>query len=52
MVTEENKHEYVRLVAMNKLTESIKEQIQAFQKGFYEIIPRDVISIFDEQVSQ
>ena len=49
-VTEENKHEYVRLVAMNKLTESIKDQIQAFQKGFYEIIPRDVISIFDEQV--
>ena len=34
---------------MNKLTDSIKEQIEAFQKGFYEIIPRDTISIFNEQ---
>ena len=32
-----------------KLTEAIKEQIHAFQKGFYEIIPQKDIAIFDEQ---
>lgn len=37
-------------MAMNRLTDSIKEQIAAFQRGFYEIIPRESIAIFNEQV--
>jgi hypothetical protein len=37
---------------MHILTGSIKEQIEHFQKGFYDIIPRDVISVFNEQVTQ
>ncbi|KAI1083973.1 hypothetical protein F5B20DRAFT_361105 [Whalleya microplaca] len=48
-VTEENKHEYVRLVVEHKLLSSVKEQMEHFLKGFHEIIPADLISIFNEQ---
>lgn len=48
-VTEENKHEYVRLVCQEKMTYSIKKQLSAFLEGFYEIIPKRLISIFNEQ---
>lgn len=49
-MTESNKKEYVRLVANMKLTDAIKEQISAVQKGFYEIIPLEDINLFDESV--
>lgn len=45
-VTNENKAEYVQLLVQNRLTVSIKDQIEAFQKGFDEIIPRDLVRIF------
>ena len=32
-----------------KMTESIKSQIKSFLEGFYEVIPKDLISIFNEQ---
>ncbi|KAI1269591.1 hypothetical protein F5Y18DRAFT_104273 [Xylariaceae sp. FL1019] len=48
-VTEENKHDYVRLVVEHKLLSSVKEQMEHFLKGFHEIIPADLISIFNEQ---
>lgn len=48
-VTEENKHEYVRLVCQEKMTGSIKRQLNAFLEGFYEIIPKRLIGIFNEQ---
>jgi E3 ubiquitin-protein ligase HUWE1 len=48
-VTEENKHEYVRLVVEHKLLTSVQEQMQEFLKGFHEIIPADLIAIFGEQ---
>eukprot|EP00049_Salpingoeca_infusionum_P010474 m.180003 g.180003 ORF g.180003 m.180003 type:complete len:510 (+) comp14651_c3_seq1:981-2510(+) len=48
-VTNDNKKEYVRLIANRHLTEAIKEQIEAFQKGFYELIPQEEIKLFDEQ---
>ncbi|EFJ14954.1 hypothetical protein SELMODRAFT_119297 [Selaginella moellendorffii] len=46
-VTEENKHDYVNHVADYRLTGSIKPQIDAFLDGFYELISKDLISIFD-----
>ncbi|KAJ9104930.1 hypothetical protein QFC19_003725 [Naganishia cerealis] len=46
-VTEENKQEYVKLVVEHRLESAIKEQIKAILDGFYEIIPRNLISIFD-----
>ncbi|XP_015788441.1 E3 ubiquitin-protein ligase HUWE1 isoform X3 [Tetranychus urticae] len=48
-VTEENKHEYVRLVCQEKMTGSIRKQLSSFLEGFYEIIPKRLISIFNEQ---
>ena len=48
-VTNENKEEYVRLVTEQRLTNSIKQQIDAFLTGFLEVIPRDLIQIFSEQ---
>ncbi|KAF9958077.1 hypothetical protein BGZ70_009313 [Mortierella alpina] len=48
-VTEENKHEYVKYITEQKLTLAIKDQIHSFLKGFHEIIPAHLISIFNEQ---
>lgn len=48
-VTEENKHEYVRLMVEWKLTGSVKEQLDEFLKGFHDIIPADLVAIFNEQ---
>lgn len=48
-VTNENKHEYVRLVTEQRLTKSIQSQIDAFLSGFHEVIPRELIEIFTEQ---
>ncbi|KAK3304364.1 uncharacterized protein B0T15DRAFT_503638 [Chaetomium strumarium] len=48
-VTDENKHEYVRLIVEHKLLTSVKEQMEHFLKGFHDIIPADLIAIFNEQ---
>ncbi|KAM0315274.1 hypothetical protein ACHAO8_004040 [Botrytis cinerea] len=48
-VTEENKHEYVRLMVEWKLTGSVKAQLDEFLKGFHDIIPAELVSIFNEQ---
>ncbi|TQS38085.1 hypothetical protein Golomagni_01418 [Golovinomyces magnicellulatus] len=48
-VTEENKHEYVRLMVEWRLTGSVKDQLDEFLKGFHDIVPADLISIFNEQ---
>lgn len=47
-VTEENKKEYVQLLAQHHMTSTIEEQTKAFLKGFYELVPRDLISLFNE----
>ncbi|KAL2893072.1 E3 ubiquitin-protein ligase UPL2 [Bienertia sinuspersici] len=48
-VTEENKHQYVDLVAEHRLTTAIRPQINAFLEGFNELIARDLISIFNDK---
>ncbi|PIA16362.1 HECT-domain-containing protein [Coemansia reversa NRRL 1564] len=48
-VTEENKPEYVRLVTEQRLYRAIKDQINAFLTGFHDVIPKDLIQIFNEQ---
>ena len=45
-VTDENKSEYVRLVAHHRMTSSIKAQLDAFLDGFYELVPPALITIF------
>ena len=48
-VTEENKEEYVQRVVEHRLVTSVKEQLDHFLQGFHDIIPADLISIFNEQ---
>ncbi|KAJ4297668.1 E3 ubiquitin-protein ligase tom1 [Kalmusia sp. IMI 367209] len=48
-LTEENKHDYVRLVTEYRLTGAVQEQIEHFLKGFHDIIPAELVSIFSEQ---
>lgn len=48
-VTEENKQEYVRLIVEYRLQTSVAEQMNNFIIGFHEIIPKDLVAIFDEQ---
>lgn len=45
-VTNDNKAEYVQLLVQHRLTESIKDQIEAFRKGFDEVVPQKLVSIF------
>lgn len=48
-VTQENKEEYIQRVVEHRLVGSVKEQLDNFLKGFHDIIPADLISIFNEQ---
>jgi len=48
-VSEENKIEYVRRVCQMKMTGAVRKQLSSFLEGFYNIIPRRLISIFSEQ---
>ncbi|KAI9832451.1 MAG: hypothetical protein M1826_001775 [Phylliscum demangeonii] len=48
-VTESNKQEYVRLVVEYRLTGSVQEQLNHFLTGFHDIVPAELISIFNEQ---
>ncbi|TQD93583.1 hypothetical protein C1H46_020791 [Malus baccata] len=48
-VTEENKHQYVDLVAEHRLTTAIRPQINAFMKGFTELVAKELISIFNDK---
>lgn len=48
-VTEESKMEYIRLVCQMKMTGAIRQQLNAFLEGFYDIIAKRLISIFNEQ---
>lgn len=48
-VTEANKHDYVKAVVEYRLQTSVAEQMSNFIIGFHEIIPKDLVAIFDEQ---
>lgn len=48
-VTEDNKQEYVRLVVEHRLIKSVEEQLENFLTGFHDIIPPELIAIFNEQ---
>jgi E3 ubiquitin-protein ligase HUWE1 len=48
-VTEDNKHEYIRLITEHRLTGSVKEQLENFLKGFHDIVPSELVAIFSEQ---
>jgi E3 ubiquitin-protein ligase NEDD4 len=48
-VTEENKKEYVDFVVDYRISKRVKEQFDAFMSGFSELIPLDLVTVFDER---
>ncbi|KAI0283258.1 HECT-domain-containing protein [Russula brevipes] len=48
-VTEVNKKEYVDLVVEYRISKRVKEQFDAFMSGFSELIPQELINVFDER---
>lgn len=48
-VTNDNKLEYVELVTQWKIEKRVKEQFKAFITGFNELIPDDLVNVFDER---
>jgi len=47
-VTDENKMEYVKLVTHHRMATGIRQQIDAFLKGFHQLVPPEMIAIFNE----
>lgn len=48
-VTNENKKEYVDLMVRWRIEKRIAAQFEAFKEGFHELIPQDLINVFDER---
>ncbi len=48
-VTEDNKKEYVDCVVEYRISKRVKEQFDAFMSGFSELIPQELITVFDEK---
>ncbi|GAB7361531.1 hypothetical protein MBLNU230_g1586t1 [Neophaeotheca triangularis] len=48
-VTNENKEEYVSLITEWRIQKRVEEQFQAFVQGFHELIPADLVNVFDER---
>ena len=47
-VTEENKQEYVDLIVEYRISKRVKDQSDALMSGLSELIPLDLITVFDE----
>ncbi|KAG5209782.1 E3 ubiquitin-protein ligase [Trichophyton interdigitale] len=48
-VTNENKKQYVELVTEWKIQKRVEEQFNAFITGFNELIPAELVNVFDER---
>lgn len=48
-VTDENKKEYVELMTEWRISKRVEEQFKGFISGFTELIPQDLINVFDER---
>lgn len=48
-VTDGNKAEYVELVTEWRIQKRIEEQFVAFKAGFNELVPQELINVFDER---
>ncbi|KAJ8330447.1 hypothetical protein BDV3_003077 [Batrachochytrium dendrobatidis] len=49
VVTDENKAEYIQLITEWRIGKRVEEQTKAFSDGFHELIPRDLVNVFDER---
>ncbi|TFK72516.1 ubiquitin-protein ligase [Pluteus cervinus] len=48
-VNEETKKDYVDLIVEYRISKRVKDQFEAFMSGFSELIPQDLITVFDER---
>lgn len=48
-VTEENKKEYITLVVEYRISKRVKHQFDAFMDGLLELIPSELLNVFDER---
>lgn len=48
-VTADNREEYLQLMLSNRMLTSIQSQVEWFLRGFYEVVPTDLLSVFDYQ---
>lgn len=48
-VTDENKKEYVELYTQWRIVDRVQEQFRAFMDGFNELVPEDLVNVFDER---
>ncbi|CAI7106027.1 BEM_collapsed_G0016520.mRNA.1.CDS.1 [Saccharomyces cerevisiae] len=48
-VTDGNKKEYVELYTQWRIVDRVQEQFKAFMDGFNELIPEDLVTVFDER---
>ncbi|KAM9224016.1 E3 ubiquitin-protein ligase NEDD4 [Leptosomus discolor] len=48
IVTNKNKRDYIHLVIQWRFVSRVQKQMAAFKEGFFELIPQDLIKIFDE----
>ncbi|KAJ7366908.1 hypothetical protein DFH08DRAFT_1072314 [Mycena albidolilacea] len=48
-VTEENKKEYVDAVVAYRISRRVKAQFDAFMEGLLELVPSELINVFDER---
>ncbi|KAK9320086.1 hypothetical protein V1517DRAFT_330433 [Lipomyces orientalis] len=48
-VTNDNKREYVELITEWRISKRVEEQFKAFMSGFNELIPQELVNVFDER---
>lgn len=48
-VTDQNKKEYINKICYAKMATEIKDQIEAFLTGLFEIVPKSLLQIFDHR---
>jgi E3 ubiquitin-protein ligase NEDD4 len=47
--TQANKEEYIGLMVEYRISKRVKDQFDAYMSGFSELIPQDLINVFDER---
>eukprot|EP00602_Paraphysomonas_sp_CaronLab_P008588 CAMPEP_0185034298 /NCGR_PEP_ID=MMETSP1103-20130426/24045_1 /TAXON_ID=36769 /ORGANISM="Paraphysomonas bandaiensis, Strain Caron Lab Isolate" /LENGTH=626 /DNA_ID=CAMNT_0027570905 /DNA_START=570 /DNA_END=2450 /DNA_ORIENTATION=+ len=48
-VTDDNKQEFLELRLRHRMLDSIKPQLEMLLKGFYEVLPPELVAVFDYQ---
>uniref|UniRef100_A0A1D1YQV7 E3 ubiquitin-protein ligase n=1 Tax=Anthurium amnicola TaxID=1678845 RepID=A0A1D1YQV7_9ARAE len=48
-VTQDNKKEYIDLITEWRISKRVEEQFKSFMEGFNQLIPQELIAVFDER---